>query len=453
MSVGLTFSLSAERLDTGSPEELATFGMLSIDADGRILTVGGDTDTQELRRGPHVPGYFLAEWLAWNWWRIRWESGRPTEAAALIQWELSHRIASIGEGYSWPNIVIQSDGVCSFIIVDHSAEQDGVLFRYLVGQRIVSVSCNDLEQAIEAFVELVLSRLGGSQAASTNLHQIWMELKEERTDDQLYRFRRLEAQLGYDPDEADEDMVRCHLGTAEAFGDEAFNDMAADVAVRGRDPSAIPNSGDLHSIADLTGFAARPADSVKLSETPEIAMPGTAQAWRFGENAAKLLRRQEGLNGQPIRNERLAEFAGTSPTAISETNRNSELCSFALDTRDANSQIALRPKWEAGRRFELARLIGDRLFKGQDKSPADRLFPATRTYSYRQKVQRAFAAELLSPFDSVAEMLAGDYSEDRQHEVADYFGVSPMTIQTKLVNRGCIEPDQAPELAGHCAVP
>lgn len=164
-----------------------------------------------------------------------------------------------------------------------------------------------------------------------------------------------------------EDMVRRHLGAAETIGDEAFSDMAADVAALGQDPSSIPNSENLHRIADLTGFAASPADSVGLPKTREIPMPGTTQAWRFGENAAKLLRRQEGLNGQPVRNERLAEFAGTSPTAISEINRNSELCSFALDKGDANSQMTLRPKWEAGRRLELARLVGDRLFKGQDK--------------------------------------------------------------------------------------
>ena len=451
MPVGLTFSLSAERLDAGSPEELATFGMLTIDANGRFLTVGVDTDTQELRRGPHVPGYSLAEWLAWNWWRIRWEYCRPTDAAALTQWELSHRLASIGEGYSWPNITIHSDGMCSFIVADHSVEQDGVLFRYLGGQRTESVSCIDLENAIEAFVEQVLSRLDGLQAASTNLHQIWAELRVERADIQLARFRRFEALLGYDPDEADENMVRRHLDTAEAFGDEAFGDMAADAAAHGRDRNAIPNSEDLHRIAELTGFAARPADSVRLPKTPEIAMPGTTQAWRLGENAAKLLRRQEGLNGQPIRNERLAQFAGTSPTTISAINRNSEHCSFALDEGDGRSRIALRPNRETSRRFELARLIGDRLLNEQENGSVNRLFPVTRTYSYRQKAQRAFAAELLSPFDWVSEMLAGDYSEERQYEVADHFEVSPMTIQTQLLNGGCIERDQAPELAGRGA--
>ena len=82
---------------------------------------------------------------------------------------------------------------------------------------------------------------------------------------------------------------------------------------------------------------------------------------------------------------------------------------------------------------------------------SERLFPATRAYSYRQKMQRAFAAELLSPFASVAEMLRGDYSEESQNAVAEHFTVSPMTIRTQLVNHRCIDREDAPDIVGHGA--
>lgn len=74
------------------------------------------------------------------------------------------------------------------------------------------------------------------------------------------------------------------------------------------------------------------------------------------------------------------------------------------------------------------------------------LLPATRASSYRQKMQRAFAAELLSPFAFVNDMMGGDYSEEKQNEVAEYFKVSPMTIQTQLVNHRRIDRDDAPDL-------
>lgn len=76
----------------------------------------------------------------------------------------------------------------------------------------------------------------------------------------------------------------------------------------------------------------------------------------------------------------------------------------------------------------------------------ERLLPATRASSYRQKMQHAFAAELLSPFAFVDDMMGGDYSEEKQNEVAEHFQVSPMTIQTQLVNHRRIDRDDAPDI-------
>ena len=84
-------------------------------------------------------------------------------------------------------------------------------------------------------------------------------------------------------------------------------------------------------------------------------------------------------------------------------------------------RLSLRSKWETGRRVDLARLIGDRLLRHRACLPAERLFPVTRSHSYRQKMQRAFAAELLSPFALVDDMLGGDYSEESQNAVTEYF--------------------------------
>jgi hypothetical protein len=56
-------------------------------------------------------------------------------------------------------------------------------------------------------------------------------------------------------------------------------------------------------------------------------------------------------------------------------------------------------------------------------------------------MQRSFAAEFLSPFSAVDEMLAGDYSMESQQDVAEHFDVSPLTIQTLLMNHGRVERD------------
>jgi hypothetical protein len=109
--------------------------------------------------------------------------------------------------------------------------------------------------------------------------------------------------------------------------------------------------------------------------------------------------------------------------------------SFMLDESATKSKVILRSKWEAGRRFELARLLGDRVVR----SWGGRLFPATRTYTYRQKMQRSFAAEFLSPFAAVEDFLARDYSIEAQQDCAEHFRVSELTIRTLLVNHGRVE--------------
>lgn len=53
----------------------------------------------------------------------------------------------------------------------------------------------------------------------------------------------------------------------------------------------------------------------------------------------------------------------------------------------------------------------------------------------------SFAAELLSPFAAVVDQLNGDYSQENQEEVAREFEVSPMTIETQLVNHHIVERD------------
>ena len=209
---------------------------------------------------------------------------------------------------------------------------------------------------------------------------------------------------------------------------------------------------DIADIAETSGFDSAPNDAINLRDPTTMPRVGMVAAWRLGEQAARLIRDQEILDGQPISDEMLPNFAGTRRNAISDRYKYSGDISFALDRDDRHARLSLRSKWETGRRFELARLVGDRLFASHTTRPAERLFPATRTYSYRQKMQRAFAAELLCPFTTVDEMMDGDYSEDKQNDVAEYFNVSPMTIRTQLRNKRRIDEEEALDIVSRGAV-
>ena len=169
-------------------------------------------------------------------------------------------------------------------------------------------------------------------------------------------------------------------------------------------------------------------DAVRLRSNDDAPAWGNVAAWRVGVAAARALRRQEAMDGQPIGNERLAELAGALTVALDKELAQPSSFSFVLAAGD-RAQVALRSKWAAGRRFDLARLLGDHLF-----GHVEPLSPATRAYTYRQKAQRAFAAELLCPYQAVCDFLGDDRSEERYADAASHFKVSSLTISTLLLN-------------------
>ena len=438
----LAFSLDPETLDEGSAEEKAGFGTITVVADGHCLTEGFDEHAGSYREGPLVSGYHLAEWLVWNWWRLRWEPPRP-HTHRTLEWAFAHRMSMIGEGYVWPNVTIDSDGFRSVLTSERSSERNSGSFRpfrYFGGPKAF-VPAKRLESAIDRFVSGILERLGDAGLDDTNLHRLWRDLRIEREDPAVSCFRRLEALLGRDPDEANAKEVERHLADAAALGEDALEEVAAGAEPRAQGPINMLSAERIEEIAERQGFDAKPADAVRLDSGGSLPIWGEVEAWRVGEAVAGAVRRQEKLDMGPIDNARLAELAGTTPRAISERARRSDELAFALDHSGEGTRITFRSKWETGRRFELARLIGDRLFGG-----SRRLFPATQAYSYRQKAQRTFAAELLSPFDEVNDMLGSDASDEKQTDVAQHYQVSPMAIRTLLVNKGRIPLQDAPEL-------
>lgn len=193
----------------------------------------------------------------------------------------------------------------------------------------------------------------------------------------------------------------------------------------------------LDRIAERAGSDASPRDAVRLRDGADLHQRSDTPAWWIGSEAARRLRAQERLATEAIGNEALARLAGLGRHIIERTPPSAAL-SFALDRSPFQGRVVLRSHWETGRRFEVARLLADRLVaRGED-----RLRAATRAYTYRQKMQRAFAAEFLSPFDAVEAILDGDHSAEAQEEAARHFDVSELTIRTLLVNHGRLEREE-----------
>ena len=436
----LEITISQNDLDVGSEEEKAAFGQLEIKANGRLLTggtriIGEETDFSP---GPLVSGYHLAEWLLWNWWRLRWEPSPKARPIENLNWAFSHRMSTIGEGYVWPNIDVSTDGVFTWLSSERSLDSDPSLFRYS-GANLVRISPSDLEAAIDEFVTFVLNRLGDKGLDDSNLHRLWQDLQEERRTPEIGRFRRFEALLGCDPDELDSDDLESHLNDAPILGERAIEELAMGSASIDGNLRELPSAEQIREVTQSVGFDANPLDCV-VADVPDLQNWSYWQAWRCGVSAAKVVRCQEKLGDGPIPDAVLASLAGTSPDVI-YGDKYSGNFSWTLTHGDDCARVALRPKWKSGRRFELARLIGANIFVHYGSRVAEPLTPATGSESYEQKAQRAFAAELLSPWLLVKEMLGRDYSEENQEQIADYFSVSSRVIWTELRNNEIIRDD------------
>jgi hypothetical protein len=419
-----------EQLNDGSPEERACFASISIRNGNRFLTEGQDYYVKRIRHAPLLSGYHLAEWMAWNWWRQRWE---PRSRAS--DWAFAHKMATIGEGYVWPNITIFSDGERTTLIANATQERPNTKFRYL-GTGATVIGAHTLENVVAQFIGQVQGQLRAEGIKETNLDRIWNAVSRERQDIEAAKIRRLEALLGYDPDESNPSELNRLLDDLPRLGDRAAAELAAEKAQSGE----LLTAGTLKEISQKLGFDASPRDVISLAPGTGLPRPSEVQAWHLGATAARAVREQHHPADGPISDRRLSEMAGVDPQVLARQHVGSKI-SFALDEGATIGRVALRSKWDTGRRFELARILAERIVL---PGPGP-LFPATHAYTYRQKMQRSFAAELLSPFEAIDEMLGGDYSTENQQEAAEYFQVSEMTIRTSLVNHRRLEREELGE--------
>jgi hypothetical protein len=423
------WSITAEwaPLESGSPEEMAGFAALGISACGSWLTEGHDKISWRVQQSPFLSAYHFAEWLAWNWWRLRWEPQKTSS-----DWALSHCLASIGSGYIWPNIQMISDGENMVLMSRPTQARVRTPFRY-INDSVGLIPVAEFEGEVDSFVGMVLQRLRDRDIVESNLGNIWSAVVDERNDPHLSQRRKLEALLGEDPGEVDADALQRLIAEADRTGMAALEEIAADHP----GGSAFPAVGDLLRAGQESGFDVRAQDRVRLSEPLRPDLSGLVPAWKIGVRAARALRAQSGLGEGPLANGLLADMFGASAIALdgtAEAALQSGL-SFAISRAGSPDCVHLRSRWETGRRFEMARLLGDYLIADIDEP----MRPATRAYTYRQKAQRAFAAELLSPLDAVEAMLGDELSMESQQDVAHYFNVSELTIRSLLVNHGHID--------------
>ena len=433
----LAISLEPSSDDVPNPAvarvEHDTVGRFTIVANGCCATEGMDLHHgNSLEEGPLVSGYPIAQWLAWNWWRLRWEPPMSKSAPhrSADSWAMSHMLSTIGAGYCWPDITITSDGFSTELDCRAWSDTTHATFRYL-RERTEVVPTSAFDSAVDAFVTSVLELLPGRDQPDDSLQTLWAEILQERRDPAVMRFRRMEARIGADPDEREEREIEALLARAAQLGEAAFEELASDPFVQADENGRLLRERQIEETAQRFGFPGNPREAVTLHGASDSDAWGSEPAWKTGQSAAQALREQERLSLDPLTNQRLCDLAGVSEQTLDPDAVATRIVAFMLHQNQQSSRIVLRSRNLPGRRFELARLLGDRALVGDGS-----LSPATSTSSYRQKVQRAFAAELLCPWEAAEPMFHGVVSEDDAMDLANHFGVSPLLLLNRAADHG-----------------
>lgn len=423
MNRRLQFKLNWERSDIAVPEEQVTYASLGIWAGDRAVTRVEDQIAKTTRDVVRVSVYPLALWLASNWWRLRWEV--PTRQCRE-DWKMTHQLAAAGGGYLWPDLEIVSHG--EFVRL-HARDTSRYTTKSLAYLNNVDFSCpsNEFVNAVDELIESVTERLSAQGVRDTALHQIWALVREERQDEEMCNYRRLEALLGCDAEEGPEEHIRALLDAGSRLGEEAVAEVAADVGRVGglEDVESRLEQADEMTIRDISGLRTR------INGQRDDGYP-----WQRGEEAARKLRDAIGHPEGPLDNDLLEEWLTLSSGTLESPP--AEDIAFAAAFREnaeaERARLVFRSNFVSGRRFEVSRLVGDHLLAAPE---GDRLMPATHAKTARQSTQRAFAAEFLLPLQDLKDRL-GDApeDEDRIDDVADEYGVSPLLVRTRLVDKG-----------------
>ena len=417
--------------DEDSPEGL-TFSAFKLIVGDSIVTEVEDSLAQTLRDDILVSVYPLARFITENWWRLRWE---PVPARIDPAWRLRHCLSAVGDGYSWPNLEFASDGEAIHIQLCSGSASRTAPIRY-VNNLNEWVAAEEFECAIDRFLEAVAGRLDTMQHPETDLDALLGDLRAERNDSEVARWRRLEAIAGYDPDEAPEAFIRDLLAESDSIGWPSIQELAA--ASRQR---ALQDLTSLREELTQRGTSFQVADLPRLHDAVKGDVGNRAlPPWSRASAAARAARKIFGLNGEVVTNPRLAELFSV-PEQLFQTGDPANVpysASFHCDEQRQN-RLGINKRLSTSRRFAVCRLLGDRLCSDLETTP---LSTATDAATARQKFQRAFAQELLCPFDTLMNVLGSDAPTDDEIDIAaEHFQVSPLLVRTTLVNRHILPRD------------
>ncbi|WAC72675.1 hypothetical protein OU995_24595 [Roseateles sp. SL47] len=414
---------------SGEPEVRATAAHIDIHVDRVCLTRNQDIWAETVRDSAFLSAYPLAMWLASSWWRLNYEP-LPAQPPGY-DWRSAHELGAANHGFVWPRVIFIPDGEAVQVWAGASMVPDQSV-QYLQTLDVAKlIPLHNFQQSIQRFVQSVLARLDAKQLSETNLSKLWAALQEDQADPHAFRLRKLEAELGFDPEECPEDQLNAAMQWEARVGPLALSELAPAIASSG----ASPDLSILGQLANAEGIVGTP--DVKPDSIQHL---DDGAPWEQAVHDAQALRRRIGNVSDPMTSKCLHGLLGLSSDALANWSVPASRPPVAVAVPTVGDALKFVPRRRSpiGQRFELARFLGEYLRVSSDES---QWLASSDLKTSRQKYQRAFAAELLCPIDSLTSFLNGDLSSDAIEEAAHHFEVSEQAVTSLLLNNGYLSRD------------
>jgi len=412
------------------PEYRSTMAMFEMCVGGTELTQHEDIWSQTIRDGVLISAYPLALWIASSWWRLNYEPLPAHNVCPTTDWRMAHELGAANHGFVWPQVMFASDCEIMQVWAVPSKASPNQSVRYLNGlNESANISLGDFQRSVEEFVKVVIYRLEAVGIRDSDLVKLWTEVQEERSNPESARYRQIEAEMGFDPDECPEEMMRQALRLDGIMGTFALTELAP---LYGK----VSGGASLDVIERMTtseGIIGTPRQEILKVRSGVVSHQ---VPWKKAVDDARTLRKTIGNTVLPVDNTTIYDILGLKPQDVEQWSPASRSSAgVAIPGVGKEFKFLPRKKHPVAKRFELSRFLGDYLLSGTSNGG---WLTSTDLGTARQKYQRAFAAEFLCPIDGLRDYLQNDFTDSALEDAAYNFEVSLETIRALLANNGLI---------------
>jgi hypothetical protein len=407
----------------GTSELDVTMARIGLTIDEKNVTEFIEDDGHKMSH-LEIPAYFIAEWIAENWWPLLWEPRKSEDGVDDAEFVARHSLLTAQHGFALPRVTFIPTGRTIHLAANaREAAFADVRFR---NSSRASVLREDVEKELSAFVEAVYVRLEQSSISDTGLQAAWGLVRGIAPDER--QFCQFAGALGLAPHDVGDVTAALLERLLEKLGQRLLMDLCL---------VAPPASFDAIAGAAEIAFdglnLTAPAELEPLLAVPKPADNFAVPAWRRGVQAAKQLRRRFGIEEtDPAGAAKVFQQLHLDTGQYGTPFANEVSLTGAVSRDGDKAHVALLQPAVPQRRFAAARAI----FSAWTAEPQEKRF-LTSAVTRDQQANRAFAAELMAPYALLrARAKHSKLSQDQVFDLSAELQIGADVVSKQALNNG-----------------